>query len=183
MTKSFIFAPFNTSYIKEELNKAHLIASLEIENNIILFDENIQILNRQYELNNNGEIDHGVLINRFNMSSRRSNNLNEPNKNTKEKKGDNSLINEEEKNDKKEIDLTQEEKIIIKNRNKNNNINSEITFSDNDILDENVIINMQNLGYDKEYIKKCITNNELNYCSATYYLLLLHNDKEIDNKA
>ena len=182
LTKSFIFAPFNTSYIKEELNKAHLIASLEIENNIILFDENIQILNRQYELNNNGEIDHGVLINRFNMSSRRSNNLNEPNKNTKEKKGDNSVINEEEKNDKKEIDLTQEEKIIIKNRNKNNNINSEITFSDNDILDENVIINMQNLGYDKKYIKKCITNNELNYCSATYYLLLLHNDKEIDNK-
>ena len=26
-------------------------------------------------------------------------------------------------------------------------------------------------SYKKEYIQKCITNNEINYCSATYYLL------------
>ena len=57
---------------------------MNIENNLILFDENINILNRQYELNNNGEIDHGVLINRSKMSSSCSNKLmDEGNKNTK----------------------------------------------------------------------------------------------------
>lgn len=65
-------------------NKIHLEENLSIENNIILFDENINILNRQYELNNNGEIDHGVLINRSKMSSSCSNKLmDEGNKNTK----------------------------------------------------------------------------------------------------
>ena len=48
----------------------------------IFFDEKINILNRQYELNNNAEIDHGVLINRTKMSSTCSNKLNEGYKNT-----------------------------------------------------------------------------------------------------
>ena len=80
-TKSIILAPFNTSYMDDELKKIHNEENLNIENNIILFDENINVLNRQYELNNNGEIDHGVLINRSKMSSTRSNKLNEGNKN------------------------------------------------------------------------------------------------------
>ena len=35
---------------------------------------------------------------------------------------------------------------------------------------------MESLGYKKEYIQKTLNNNELNYASATYYLLLNQTD-------
>lgn len=186
MTKSFIFAPFNSSYINEELKVTHLEANLNIENNIILFDEKINILNRQYELNNNGEIDHGVLINRSNMSIRSNN----TNKNENQQKANNvskenndiqpAQNTEEDKNkkvlscsnSKKSININNQEKNLnVPNRNKGNNINSMLTCSSTAIIDENILKNMEALGYKKEYVQKCITNNEVNYCTATYFLL------------
>ena len=186
LTKSFIFAPFNSSYVNEELKITHLEDNISIENNIILFDEKINILNRQYELNNNGEIDHGILINRSNMSSR-SNNINA--KKDNEQKSNNLKENkieaqpaqntEEEKtkkilscsNSKKSININKEKELNVPNRNKGNNMNSMLTYSSTAILDENILKYMENFGYKKEYIQKCITNNEVNYCTATYYLL------------
>ena len=188
MTKSFIFAPFNSSYVNDELKVTHLEDNLNIENNIILFDEKINILNRQYELNNNGEIDHGVLINRSNMSIR-SNNTN-TNKNENQQKANNvskenndiqpAQNTEEDKNkkvlscsnSKKSISLNNQEKNLnVPNRNKGNNINTMLTCSSTAIIDENILKNMETLGYKKEYVQKCITNNEVNYCTATYFLL------------
>ena len=57
-------------------------------------------------------------------------------------------------------------------RNKNNNENSIIPNSNSMTVDENVIKSMDILGYKKEYIQKCIINNDINYCFATYYPLL-----------
>ena len=59
-TKSFILAPFNSSLKKEEsfLNKDILI-----ENEAIRMIGKAKDANRNYELNNNGEIDNGILIN------------------------------------------------------------------------------------------------------------------------
>jgi len=188
LTKSFIFAPFNTSYSNKEKNEMHLEENLSVENNIILFDENINILNRQYELNNNGEIDHGVLINRSKMSSSCSNKLiGDGNKNTKreelkdknkskskEKNNKEIFIEEEqikklsENNSKNLININKEKENNIHNR----NINTMLTNNSTTIFDENVIKNMENFGYQKDYIQKCIINNEINYCTATYYLLL-----------
>ena len=188
LTKSFIFAPFNSSYVKEELKTTHLEDNISIENNIILFDEKINILNRQYELNNNGEIDHGILINRSNMSSR-SNNINANAKKDNEQKSSNSKENKIEaqpaqntevektkkilscSNSKKSININKEKELNVPNRNKGNNMNSMLTYSSTAILDENILKYMENFGYKKEYIQKCITNNEVNYCTATYYLL------------
>ena len=190
-TKSIILAPFNTSYMDDELKKIHNEENLNIENNIILFDENINVLNRQYELNNNGEIDHGVLINRSKMSSTRSNKLNEANKNTpkeeelKEKSkskskdvNDNIDIEEEqikkfpENNLKKIINNNKEKENDIINKNKGNIMNYTNTFNIEEILNEDAVKNVEKFGYDKDYIKKCVINNEINYCFATYYLLL-----------
>ena len=180
LTKSFIFAPFNSSYINEELKKIHLEENLIVENNIILFDEKINILNRQYELNNNGEIDHGVLINRSNMTSRTNNTL----KNNVSKENNNLEIQiaqntDDEKskkilscsNSKKTINISKDKEINVPNRNRGNYLNSMLTYSSTAIIDENILKNMEHFGYKKEYIQKCITNNEINYCSATYYLL------------
>ena len=192
LTKSFIFAPFNTSYLNEEQNKIHLEQNLSIENNLILFDENINILNHQYELNNNGEIDHGVLINRSKMSSSCSNRLIEENKNTKRKEElikdkskskskdlNNNVETEEEQikklsenNSKKIINISKEKEYNIPFRNKGSIFHSFNTFTNEEILDDDVIKKIEIFGYKKDYIKKCIGNNEINYCSATYYLLL-----------
>ena len=185
LTKSFIFAPFNSSYINEELKKTHLEENLNVENNIILFDEKINILNRQYELNNNGEIDHGVLINRSNMTSHSNNTNNNDNfkkvknvvkENNKEAQAAQNTEDEKPKkglscsNSKKSINLSKEKELNVPNRNQGNYI-SMLTYSSTTIIDENILKIMENFGYKKEYIQKCLTNNEINYCSATYYLL------------
>ena len=188
MTKSFIFAPFNSSYQNSEVKRIHIEGNLKIENNIILFDEKINILNRQYELNNNGEIDHGVLINRSNASIR-SNNVQKEEDNLKSK--ENLEIKSKEKVDeekpkkilsynssKKFMQIHQkrnEEEKKTENETKNPNILND--KSDNINLDEDILKNMYFFGYSKEYIKKCIYNNEVNYCTATYYLL--NNNSEI----
>lgn len=58
-TKSVILAPFNSSLLSEEgfLNK-----ELTIENEVLKFCGKVKELNRNYELNNNGEIDNGIII-------------------------------------------------------------------------------------------------------------------------
>ena len=55
-------------------------------------------------------------------------------------------------------------------------MNITLTYSSTMMLDEKIIKNMEYYGYKKEYIQKCIINNELNYCHATYYLLLNSSD-------
>ena len=84
-TRSFIFAPFNTSFnFNDNINnnnsdiKSIIADNLEdgvsIQNNIILFDQDTNALNRQYELNNNIEIDHGVIINNSNEINNKTEN-------------------------------------------------------------------------------------------------------------
>ena len=125
LTKSFIFAPFNSSYLKEEIKENNLEENLSVENNIILFDEKLIILNRQYELNNNGEIDHGVLINRSNMSSKnniitktlKSNSNNTNNNKDEEKQNNNGGIqqnqNIQDKKFKKILTCSNSKKVLV----------------------------------------------------------------------
>ncbi len=59
-TKSEILAPFNSS-LKYEITSFE--DGLKIENEALKFVGKVREANRQYELNNNGEIDNGILIN------------------------------------------------------------------------------------------------------------------------
>ena len=176
-TKSIIFAPFNTSYSSKEINISHLEEGLLIENNDIFFDEKINVLNRQYELNNNEEIDHGVLINHSNLTSRSTNNDNLVRMNAMKKENDNpqNSIEENKKilsnNNSKKKYLNNNINKEMPNRNQGNNVNTLPSTSSTIIFDENILKTMEVLGYKKEYVQKCIANNEVNYCSATYYLL------------
>jgi serine/threonine protein kinase len=208
-TKSFIFAPFNTSYESdkndknEDLNDMKLESGLCIQNNIILFEQDANALNRQYELNNNWEIDHGVIINNINDNENKIDNI--PKENNYISNNDNDKINFEnnninkddykknkneqvikiEKNDFKVEKINENDSKINKKmpftstRNKSNNENQIIPKSNSMIVDENIIKSMDALGYKKEYIQKCIINNDINYCFATYYLLL-NSKKYID---
>ena len=176
LSKSIIFAPFNSSYINDEEknfnieNKNNFEQDLQIYNNIILFEEKAKILNRQYELNNNGEIDHGILINHQN----KSNNSN-INKNKEKTYNNYELFEDEEKNfnEIKRIESSDNNKNqkIDSNRNIGNNITGLLTNSNTIPFDENVLKIMENYGYKKSDIQKYLYNNEINYCVATYYLL------------
>ena len=175
-TKSIIFAPFNTSYSSKEINISHLEEGLLIENNDIFFDEKINVLNRQYELNNNEEIDHGVLINHSNLTSRSTNNDNLVRMNAMKKENDNPQNSVEEKQ--KKLSKNNSKKYLnnnvnkeMPNRNQGNIVNTLPTNSSTVIFDENILKTMEIFGYKKEYVQKCITNNEVNYCSSTYFLL------------
>ena len=59
-TKSFILAPFNTSY---KFYEKYITDDVHIENEVIKVIGKAKDANRMYELNNNGEIDNGILIN------------------------------------------------------------------------------------------------------------------------
>jgi serine/threonine protein kinase len=59
-TKSYILAPFNSSL---KLTSDLLNPALKIENDVFKFIGKAKEANRNYELNNNGEIDNGILIN------------------------------------------------------------------------------------------------------------------------
>ena len=186
-TKSFIFAPFNSSFCSNGLNLNnsdikvnYLEEGLIIQNNIILFEQDANALNRQYELNNNGEIDHGVIINNSNQKKTK-NNLSEDNKEENEKKDNiiNNCSDNENKEKVKYIKINKSKINCESNRNKYNNMNSILTYPSTMMLDENIIKNMESLGYKRDYTQKCILNNELNYCHATYYLLL--NSTELFN--
>ena len=59
-TKSLILAPFNTSLRKEQ---KHLFNDVRIENEVLRYCRIAKEANRNYEMNNNGEIDNGILIN------------------------------------------------------------------------------------------------------------------------
>jgi len=191
-TKSFIFAPFNTSLDLDQTendfsNDIELEKGLFVQNNIILFEQDANALNRQYELNNNGEIDHGVIIinsnDRKKIDDNDSNNYNNELINSKKSNkefnnGDNIINKKENESVKKEkytlnnIRVYNPKMTVNSTLNKPNNINTRIPNSNSIILDENIVIIMENFGYKKEYIQKCIINNDINYCFATYYLLL-----------
>ena len=188
-TKSIIFAPFNSSYLTEEMKYSHLENGLSVENCALFFDEKVNILNRQYELNNNGEIDHGVLINHSSLTSRSNNNDNLMRMNAviKRENFENPQNSEDEKSKNITKKNTKKDYINndiclnkgIANRNQGNIVASLPTTSSTIVIDENILKIMEIFGYKKDYVQKCITNNDVNYCSSTYYLLTNSSDSVV----
>ena len=161
-TKSIILAPFNSSISDEEdeddislkegndFNNTGLI----VRNGIIKFSPKTKDLNRNYELNNNQEIDNGIVI----LSYDSDENI----KNKSPYDGSyNSKIHS-----KHFSPMSEKEYISNKNDNNKNNINKE-----KNIVNKKILEKMENLGYDKEYVNNCLIKKEFNYATATYRLL------------
>ena len=153
-SKSSILTPYNSAIyenstpLNDTINKNNIIDDeknndIKIENSDIIFSNKAKELNMIYELNNNGEIDNGILIN-SKTNSTRSNKL----------------------NNLKENDLIYEDNIKSNNNcyKKNNLVNKKerIEF----LLDK-----IELMGYDKNYSRKIIENNELSQVYALYFLL------------
>ena len=177
--KSSILDPFNSAVEdnKSSINESNEYdiyddlnnSKLELENDIIIFNNKVKEYNLNYEINNNQEVDNGMMIKtKSDISSSNSNmNISRTNNN---KPNDNELSNyhfNEEKNKEKNIydnnvKNKKYEHILVENNNYNDiDINNPKI---NEILNQ-----IKNFGFTREYVINCIKNNIL--CHALLLII------------
>ena len=159
-TKSVILAPFNSSVddgdsMSHELYDANN-KRIRLENNVLKFAVKVKEINYNYELNNNGEIDNGIIIS--------------PNesKNSSKKILSPLIIENSNKNSAKNIFKSNSDKKFFK-ENEIEEIKEEINLS--------AVKQMENFGYSKNFVKSCIKINENNYATTGYYLLVKYSNQ------
>ena len=154
-TKSIIFAPYNTFIdefdsvdkdktkkpTKKSFEEDKVYKEIEIQNDICKFGLKAQQLNIQYELSNNGDFDNGLIKTEKQEDFQKENEIIE--KMFEVKKGKKSKHKEK---------YTDEYDVI--------NVRKDILAKIE-----------KEIGYKSDYIVKCIKKNEINYATATYYLL------------
>ena len=127
-------------------------SELEVKNGLIKFHGKAKEFNMNYELNNNEEIDHGMLIN-----------------------SKNELISLEEGEDK---DNNEKNIYLVKNNNSNNKLSNLPNKKKHrpsspyrpPPINKSFVKMVSDLGYNEEYVIKCLEKNELNHATAIYYL-------------
>jgi hypothetical protein len=68
--------------------------------------------------------------------------------------------------------------VILDQRNFINDKNLNLNFDNNDISNNNdykkerILLQIENLGYDRDYIIKCLKSNYLNHATTIYFLLM-----------
>ncbi len=155
-SKSLILAPFNSSMTEENINKNEYDynnKSLIIKNNVIKFGAKVKELNRNYELNNNGEIDNGIVIS-----------------------PKDSIEGEKKDNDISPYNGSYYSKVRSKPFSPNNEFEEGLSSrrennKDEKFINEKVLDELCDLGYNKKYVIDCILKNNINYATASYYLL------------
>ena len=178
-TKSLILAPYNSiknyhnqnseSYSEKNNNSYDSEESFDeydekyndfknneimLRNGIILFSNKVREFNMNYELNNNGECDNGMLI------------KTETNNNNTSSVNNNSLAN----NDSIYYYEEEEKKINMNNKIINNNTKGKIENTKEKT--ELILNNIEKMGYDKNYVKECLKNNILCQATTIYYLMM-----------
>ena len=180
-TKSTILAPFNSAIKRSSLNGIKNDdkyddfnnSKIKLENDLIIFNNKVKEFNLNYELNNNQEVDNGMLIKTktdISLSASANNNSVISNNNKQNIENENHNINEyqyiEEKNNLINKD--------IKDNNYFNDKNNSFDINNPKII--NILKEIENYGYQKEYIINCIKNNILCHVSTVYYLLKNYGD-------
>ena len=167
-TKSSLLAPYNTliqdneSILEYEMQDSFddlTNPNINLENDIIIYNNKVKEYNLNYELNNNGECDNGMLINTKTgtISSSAANNSNI--------KNDSQLTSRSRK----------------RNENEENDFDDE--FNENEEQEEEqekkigkILEEIEKIGYDREYVLNCVNNNILCHASAVFYLMLNYNN-------
>ena len=151
-TKSIILAPYNTikhfnNYFDDDFDEKNI--QIKLENNILLFGNKVKEFNRNYELNNNGECDNGILINTKSSNSLSSIINNSVNLNLND--NNNNIDEDYENNKKNDFYLSKE---------------------DEEKRKEKILRKIEELGYDRNYTLEKLKSNELCHVTAVYYLLM-----------
>ena len=165
--KSVILAPYNSSRTDfgsqdsnslslNDMNKHEQCdntnKNLKVINNVIKFTRKVRELNRAYELNNNGEIDNGIVITQDPTAGADDNvnNYVSP------------VVNDYSAVQSKPFTPYNECERIY------NGDNIDMLNGVNDKIVNDVAL----LGYNKQYVVNFIETNEFNYATTTYQLLL-----------
>ena len=165
-TKSAILAPYNSMLSEEENGNIsssrrkeslcdildNFNDELEIKNGIIKFHGKAKEFNMNYELNNNEEIDNGMLINSKNDLI--------------------SLEDNEIKDSEKNIYLVKNNDASDKNKNTNlqNKKHRPSSPYRPPPINKDFVKMVSDLGYDEDYVIKCLEKKELNHSTTIYYL-------------
>ena len=133
------------------------------------FNYKVWEYNLNYEVKFNADVDQGFLRNEINknyLMISLNNSIDYDNK--KNPSISENLINS----------FNTKQKDIDEEGNKNNNTSKNLFHDKNSfIINEKVLEYVEEFGYKREYIIKSLLNDELNYCTATYYIkLYLMND-------
>lgn len=144
-SKSEVLAPFNSSVDSSEEREEWKARD---KREVVRFGAKVRDLDRQYERNNNGEVDNGV-YNKFMCGT----------------SGENVCLSESAESS---VTVTLEPKVR-----KSENTFLCTTDQSTGIWDinENALNIIESFGYPKDYVRKCLNSNELNHATATYYLL------------
>ena len=150
-TKSYILAPYNSMknfFQNDDESEDDDFSDMELtlENGIINFGNKVREFNMNYELNNNGELDNGMLIN------------------TKTETISTSIKNNT---------INNQNGFFIDEVISNKNLQSDYLKNENEKDKmENIFNKIQNLGYDINYVKECLKNNKICHATAVYYLMM-----------
>ena len=180
-TKSFILTPYNSlicgeddsydeveKYMDSEFDDFNN-TNINLENELLSFSNKVKEFNMLYELNNNNEVDNGMLINtKINTVSSWSVTNGIINNHSVIKTESVFCIEEGANKDDYDYDECEngcKKKVLIKNKQIKNKENSD-EADDNKIFDK-----IEALGYDKKYVKECLDNNSLCHATSIYFLL------------
>ena len=153
-TKSIILAPYNTlvTFLNDSSNEENYInKEIKIENNICKYRGGVQVSNIKYQISNNDIFDNGIIKTIQAYSISSLSSLSQNLKTDEIKKSNNLSVDDINKN------------------------NIEGNFCE-DIIQEIE----EKVGFDKNYLIQCLKNDEVNYATATYYLML--KDKKENEK-
>jgi hypothetical protein len=169
-TKSFILAPFNSSL---KMSESFLSKEIQIENEVIKMVGKAKDANRNYELNNNGEIDNGILINQpepkekeKEILSNRDSPLLSPMSNSREKISK-PVSPQNEPADRRFSNMPSPKENKNFKEEKQNLIIGNLCINS----DEAIVNIVEEIGYKRDYVIKSIINNDMNYAVAAYYVL------------
>ena len=152
-SKSIILTPYN-SILSDDDESDNLDcenSELKMENDIIKFCAKVKEFNINYELNNNEEIDNGMLINSQSDINEELNN---------------SKINDNPKSIYLNNNSINGNSTRTNSRKKNKNISESSSNFNNFSINDNFVKMVSNLGFKKDYIVKCLEKNELNQATA-----------------
>lgn len=166
-------APFNSTktHLSSEMHSS-VEDNMLIKQDIMRFEVKVRELDRQYEMNNNGELDNGV-YNKFVNNSIRNDD-------------DGDKANEELISHPSTFMADSQGEDYVKQLNdvfgadrrdhgaRNNALGKLETMVSNYNfkIDQEIIKKMsEKLKYPRDYVIQCLDMNETNYCTTTYYLL------------
>ena len=166
-SKSVILGPFNSSqtHIETEAEAAPMME----KGKGIRFSAKVRDADRQYEKNNNGDMDNGV-YNKFADDGAKGKTESVDNNDSIEgsfEGADEGVVHpysglmEDDKTGSTQALTTMARGNVEKEHEKKE-----------DRIDEEIVKKMESLGYPRGYIMNCLNEGKMNYATATYYLLL-----------